>query len=196
MFYPAEGTKYIQNLLQTFGALPAVYVMRWLERHQPDAGRTDRIELRELSRTSKIYYDPKTDYCYQVYGLNYDLNDTICFAAILALLDTGEFHVGKANYPFDYIAEHNEKLYQIINFTENGPYKLRFRRNLAAEIKADTIPLIIVNDNQKDFTMIDYNGNMEFVPDQDYVIARFKYTPEDKMNPVNIQLFEHEGGKF
>ena len=189
-----------KELLRTFDALPACMIKEWLcSVDELSVKEKDFIGfLKTMSGIGEIYFNRETDYCSLYYGQQADLfKDCEAFVCMRAL-GKGEHRIARASYPFDYILEHNHVIYQIINFENEGRYKLRFRKNMdeAHTISEDIVPIIIlINRGNDDLCEQDSRGRYSLIPDCDYLIAHVTLKPMLRYEEAySVSFTRHKGG--
>ena len=164
----------VLGLLRIFGALPSSLLIVWLD-HFYGVNLTHKT-LRALGDDSYLYYDSKDQYCYPFKGAKAKKSSEYCFYVMMRLLKGGEDTVCKARYPFDYIFVHENMLYGLIDFENGGELKLKAFRMLAADKKDAVIPVVVLLHGSEDrFSQRNLNGNYEYIPDVNYILASVKY---------------------
>lgn len=94
------------------------------------------------------------------------------------------FFCEKARPPFDYLIQNDETLYKILDYTNDGLYKLNFLNNMPpdTEIKDIKIVPVIILRNQ-DIDVID----KELYPKTPFLIASFTFDNEEKNMGLSIK---------
>lgn len=184
------------HLLSIFDALPLPLIQEWLLKI--DKEQVDIKSFNTWSYTGHIYTNREKNYCYMYHGMNENYtNDCIAYMC-LQLLSPGEHRISRACYPFDYIIEHDHKTYQIINFEQEGKFKLRFRKNMDEQhtTPEDIIPMIVLINNSIDaLKEKDSQGRYSLIPAQDYVIAEISYNPyKEYRQAYSCRFTKHKGG--
>lgn len=114
------------------------------------------------------------------------------FAVFLKLTEGKVLKCDASNYPFECIFIANHKLYQVIDFSDEGGLKMSFfkkMRRSSAE-KDFVVPVImLINMQESKLNVMDMEGFRYLVPDGNYMIAQITYHDGVK----EIELLERKG---
>jgi hypothetical protein len=193
--YPLKSQRAIVKLLKTFGTIPLELIEKYVVSICEDYYA--KRALLALTESNVIYYD-KQDMYYKLYrGMEKDPAAACAFRVYLKLGKSGDHRVAKAAYPFDYIFEEKDTLYQIINCSDRGIFKLNFRKQMEVETP-DTYQvtpiLMFVNESERNVLgQTDYDGRYFLIPKEDYLIAHVTYIP-GRPDQFDIRIRKCTGG--
>lgn len=175
--YKAE--KEAIRLINIMGALPIEQVHTFLKNKNTFKDFNPFEVMRQLERENIILFD-YGDKCYKVAkGMQKDYAKVCAMAVYNEFAKSAEFRFSEAIYPFDYVFEDNNRLFQLINFSERGPYKLNFRRSMkdySGEATYKIIPIImLINMSMNALKERDSNGELYLLPKENFWVALVDY---------------------
>ena len=189
--YGLETKKFVISTLREYGAVPANLLLSWAKRN--GYVQADESALVFLSKEGSICYNRKSGIVTLYFGMPEDVRKSASLYAMMHFMNVDETHISPARYPFDFIFEHQERLFQLIDCSDRGRFKLRFRSKMSGDALKGTVPmLLLVN---QDYSVIEeYEGGERILPEEDYVIAKVRINPKEKGNMFSVQFFSQEGG--
>lgn len=196
--YRAE--KQLIRILDMFTALPYNQIDKYLKAKNPYADFNSKDAIRSLLRERIIYYS-KDDKCYKIIQrAKKDFSSICAFAVYNEFSKSPEDKLSKAIYPFDYVFEDNGRLFQLIDYSKNGPYKLNFRRAMQGydDVTYKIIPIImLINTGLDVLKERDKDGNYYLLPKDDFYVAFVEYTPgENDIDTVTVRKKKFTGGSI
>lgn len=186
-----RGAMEVIELLQFFGGLPLEQVRRYLKKYVKAPFPDSSVKVLTDSKT--IYYDKEDEYIYLYKGTAKNPRSTCAFEVYLQMCKDNSFRFSHAKYPFDYIFEVDNKLYQIIDFSSEGIYKLNFRKHQAqtSDANYDIIPIIMLINTPKSELLIRNNlGEPYLLPEGEYIIAHIRY--DNIVKKITMEYHERE----
>ena len=189
----------VMHALKLFSTIPYNLMEEYLRKKNNSPGFEPKESLKRLINDKSIYYS-STDKCYR--GIDRypkQINKICALAAYMHFCKNAEEKIEFARYPFDYIFEDNKRLFQLIDYSEDGAYKLRFHR--AMEVTGDTdsvIPIImLINSGLDSISDMNSDGNYTLIPREDYRVAFVTYKPGiDEPDYVSVVSKRYRGGSF
>ena len=194
-----KAERYAVKMLRLFDTIPYNLMEQFLEKknkHLPDYKAKET--LKSLLSKRIVMYSP-ADKCYRLIGKIPKNIDKICaFAVYLHLSKTNEVKIHFADYPFYYIFQDNHRLFQLINYSDDGVYKLNFRKNMQNEKSEfyNVIPVIMmINSTASPFKDVDSSGNLSLIPREDYYIANVTFVPtSNDLDKIEVSIKKYKGG--
>ena len=193
--YPMSSHKAIVKLMKTFGTIPLELIEKYVVSICEDYYA--KRALLALTESNVIYYD-RSDMYYKLYrGMEKDIFAACAFRVYLKFGKSGDHRIARASYPFDYVFEEKDRLYQIINCSDRGIFKLNFRKQMEKET-ADTyqvIPILMFVNESEDTVLkqMDYEGRYFLIPREEYIVAHITYIP-GKPDKFDIRCESYKGG--
>lgn len=131
-----------KQILQTFGSMPknvlSHYAAAWLD--IPESKADGIINIQAQHR--QFYYDKNDEWCYLFQGHPQNYAGPFVLDIIDRLGGGSPLRIAKAVYPFDYIFEAENNLYQVIDCFNEGIYKLNFRKHMKDTYEQKEHPII------------------------------------------------------
>lgn len=136
--------KRLQDICRIFSSIAEDTLVKYS--HNFFSAKNPEGTIRYMLHTKQIYKNADGFYAL-LPETTTDIAGASAFAIYMQMNRDGSFRVSKAKYPYDYLFEIRHKLYLVINYKKEGPYKLNFLLNSYREQAPDDLspmPLIIL----------------------------------------------------
>lgn len=199
MVLDTSAQRHVVKALRLFEAIPYNLLEKFIETKEPNMSDKPKYLLYEMIGDKIINYSTN-DKCYRVIQNIPKSIDKICaFAVYLHFARSPEVKVYYADYPFDYIFEDNQRLFQLINYSDEGLYKINFRRNMRIDKEVEPyslIPVIMqVNGKGNPFNNREFAGDKSYIPKEDYYIANVSYRNNPNgLDDIRVTSVKYKGG--
>ena len=114
------------------------------------------------------------------------------FAVFLELSEGPVLRCNASNYPFECIFAAKQRLYQVIDFSNEGILKMNFFKHMRkspAEKDFNLPVIMLINTQEATLNTMDADGKKFLVPDGNYLVAKITY----KGGVQSIDILERKG---
>lgn len=141
--FKTTGQIEIQTILSKFGPLKKKQLHMYLDKafHFSDPEKVERV-LYRLAKLKHIYITEDGFVSVDnTFPTSYD--GIFTFWVILKMMDKDLPHIDLARYPNDYIFIHENELYEVMIYGNNGNFKINYMNHMLKDELDGSIPLII-----------------------------------------------------
>lgn len=136
--------KRLQDICRIFPSIAEDTLIKYS--HDFFSAKNPEGTIRYMLHTNQIYRNEDGFYAL-LPGASNDISAACAFAVYTQMCRDGSFRVTKAKYPYDYLFEAEHKLYLLLDYKKEGPYKLNFLLNSYEEKAPDELtpmPVILL----------------------------------------------------